>query len=163
MRHFELSEFIGHVASLPLAIKERRKGDLDRAAKVIQDRAKAILGHYQEEGKTGPFPPWAQLKQRTIEEKERLGYAPPDNPLLREGDLRDSIEHTVVSTDEAAVGSNSIVAVAQELGTSRGIPPRSFLGAAAFQSIEKVGKIVGQGVFMELTGEQTSGCESIKP
>jgi phage gpG-like protein len=56
-----------------------------------------------------------------------------DEPLLRTGELRESIEKHV-ERHEAVVGSDSKVAVAQELGTTT-IPPRSFLGAAGLASV----------------------------
>jgi hypothetical protein len=40
-----------------------------------------------------------------------------------------------------------------ELGTSTGQPPRSVLGAAAFQSQEKVVNIVGEEIVIALVGD----------
>jgi hypothetical protein len=70
---------------------------------------------------------WPQLAESTQRERERLGFA-ANEPLLRTGDLRESIEYTVLPREAAVeIGSNDKIAVYQELGTSR-IPPRSFLG-----------------------------------
>ncbi|WP_214680105.1 hypothetical protein, partial [Escherichia coli] len=44
----------------------------------------------------------------------------------------------------AHVGSNDDKAVWQELGTSRGIPPRSFLGGAAVRKSAEVRDIIGR-------------------
>lgn len=73
------------------------------------------------------------------------------------GDLRDSIEHTVLG-DEAHVGSNSEIAEYQELGTAH-IPPRSFLGSALVQTTDEVVKIIGEGVVGALTGREIAGGE----
>lgn len=85
----------------------------------IKEKAQEKFGHYQ----TG----WDQLADATQKERERKGYL-PNEPLLRDGTLRDSIE-TTVEGKQAFVGSKNEVMVWQEKGTSRtgwgrGIPPR---------------------------------------
>ncbi len=120
---------------------------LEKSAQLVEKRAKAIIGHYQDD--TGPFPQWADLSDVTIADKAAKGYAVPA-PLLREGDLRDSIEHTT-GLHTALVGSDSDIAVYQELGThgpgvgpsGYHVPPRSFLGAAAFQKEDEVAEMLG--------------------
>lgn len=72
---------------------------------------------------------WPQLAASTQADRVRQGYA-ANEPLLRRGDLRGSIGHMAALSAEGAEGlvySTDVVAVYQELGTSRGIPPRSFL------------------------------------
>jgi hypothetical protein len=79
---------------------------------------------------------WPQLAESTQDERVAKGYSAND-PLLREGDLRDSIEHQVEATFEGAegtLGSSSMVALYQELGTSRNLPPRPFLSEALMRS-----------------------------
>ena len=100
---------------------------LDAGAKRIEKDARESIGTYQDAA--GPFPEWAALADSTVKDRVRQGYA-PDEPLLREGDLRDSITHQVEGASEAVIGSNDDVAVYQELGTVH-IPPRPFLGLAA--------------------------------
>lgn len=106
--------------------------------------AKARIGHYQDG--------WAPLAETTLHGwnghpgKIELGYAPPDNPLLRKGDMRDSIQGLAMRTlfgAEGAVGSNSKIALWQEMGTSR-IPPRPFLGPALLHSLDKANVIFGE-------------------
>src|SRR6185312_4618807 len=80
---------------------------LKAVAKKIEKTAKGEIGNYQKE--KGQFPEWAELADSTIAEKERLGYALPDNPLLRTGALRDSITSEVKGL-EAVVGSKSEIA-----------------------------------------------------
>jgi hypothetical protein len=89
---------------------------------VTTELAKSYIGHEHNE--------WPPLAPSTIEQKERLGYAVPA-PLLREGILRESIKPEVDPIElELVVGSEDIIAVYQEMGTSRGIPPRPFLSMA---------------------------------
>lgn len=131
-----------------LTIAEESHLAMERAAVLVERAAKAEIGHYQDGA--GQFAGWRDLAPSTLVEKEQLGYSPPDNPLLREGDLRDSIEHTVHDWDYAVVGSNSDVALWQELGThgphpgadGYHVPPRSFLGIAGVRNAEKVAEIL---------------------
>lgn|SRR3982750_2212422 len=109
------------------------------AAKVIEKTAKKEIGKYQ--SGIGPFPEWAELADSTIDEKERLGYAPPDNPLLRTGELRDSISSKVDGL-VAYVGSTSDLATYHEFGTSK-MPMRPFIGPAAYRNKKKIQKILG--------------------
>lgn len=150
MREFTALEAIVKMAEIAIAVELETRKALEEAAKVVEKEAKAVIGDYQPEA--GPFAAWAQLADSTLAEKEKLGYSPPDNPLLREGNLRDSIGH-VVDGHEAAVGSNEDVAVYQELGT-KSIPPRSFLGAAAVHKEAEVVEIIGAGFVSGLVGEE---------
>jgi len=104
-------------------------------AKIIQKDAQKRLGEYQDYA--GPFNAWAPLADSTKADRVAKGF-PEDEPLLRTGDLRDSI---VVDAhgNEAVVASDSEVALYQEVGTDRGIPPRPFLGPAAFESKHPIG------------------------
>lgn len=149
MREFTLGGFAGFLMTLPGKVIVEQHRAMEEAAKVIEAEAKAEIGMYQ--GAAGPFPAWQSLAPSTVAEKTTLGYAPPDNPLLRDGDMRDSIEHTVVSAHEAQVGSNSDIAVYQELGTVN-MPARSFLGGAAHRKGPEVAEIIGGRVVKALTG-----------
>ena len=100
---------------------EKAKHDaLEAACVVIEDEAKRVIGTYDYG--------WPPLAPSTVADRVSKGFA-PDEPLLRTGAMRDSIEHKV-DGDSGFVGSNDDKAVWQELGTSK-IPPRSFLGGAA--------------------------------
>ena len=98
---------------------------MQRACEAVQKRAQHYIGSYH--GAAGPFAAWEKLAPSTVEDRVRHGYA-PDQPLLREGTLRASIEYTIKG-NQGWVGSNLDIAVFQELGTSR-IPPRPFLELA---------------------------------
>ena len=135
---------------------------LSHCAKLVETEAKAEIATYQDQ--IGPFTAWQDLSENTLyggyangvryPGKVELGYAPPDNPLLRTGEMRDSIG-TVISTDglEAQIGSNSDIAVYQELGTEH-IPPRSFLGGAMVRKLPEIDKTLGESLFAALMGEK---------
>lgn len=149
-RHFgSLTHFALHLAHVAAGQHEIERNALEQCAKLVKKRAKAKLGDYQDAA--GPFAGWAELADATKSDRERQGYS-PDDPLLRTGGLRNSIEHTV--KDSAAhVGSNSDIAVYQELGT-KNMPPRSFLGGAMAESLKDVREIIGQEAVAALVGDQ---------
>lgn len=148
MKEFaDVATFAEHLLLLNLAVERSVHKGLEKAAKLIENDAKRQIGHYQDA--VGPFQDWAPLADSTEAEKARLGY-PVDAPLLREGHLRDSIEHEV-SGLEAVVGSKSDVAEYQEFGT-RTIPPRPFIGPAAFKNKEVIQKILGKAMVEGLIG-----------
>lgn len=103
------------------------------AAKVVADDAKARIGEYQDG--VGPFAAWANLAESTVDDRLAKGYT-PDDPLLRSGELRDSIV-VVADGDTAGAVSAEMIALWQEQGTNR-IPPRAFLGPAAFTAEPKI-------------------------
>lgn len=118
----------------------------------MKKTAKKKLGEYQEQA--GPFVKWAELADSTKADRVRLGFSEND-PLLRTGDLRDSIEH-MVDESEVQIGSNSDIAVYQELGTSH-IPPRSFLGGAVADEIPAILDILGDDAVAGLIGNSVVG------
>ena len=142
----ELKQFARMLETL--AIPAAASVALDAAAASIEREAKAEIGTYQRSN-MGPFDPWAELKDATKAERVRLGFTPND-PLLRTGDLRDSIAREVHGL-EAVVGSDSDVMVYQELGT-RTIPARSVLGLAASRKTQDVLRLVGQSVQVAFLG-----------
>jgi HK97 gp10 family phage protein len=68
--------------------------------------------------------------------------------------MRDSIG-TATSLDglEVQIGSNSDIAVYQELGTQH-MPPRSFLGGAMADKLPEIKEIIGRSVVAALVGEE---------
>ena len=135
-----IESFMLHLAEVDLAVKVMEHKALEKCAKLIEKDAKEQLGYYQ--GQVGPFAKWDDLKEATVKHHESLGVG--DTPLMLTGELYASIEHEV-HENEAFIGSKSDVAVYQEMGTST-IPPRPFLGPAAFKNKEKIEKIVGSAV-----------------
>lgn len=131
----------------PVAIAAELKRGLEASAKAIEATAKAEIGKYQPE--VGPFPAWAELAEDTQIDRAYQGY-PIDEPLLRRGDLRDSIEREVENL-EAVIGSKSDIAAYQEFGTDK-IPARPFMGPAAFHNKEKIVKAIGAATVRGLFG-----------
>jgi phage gpG-like protein len=121
---------------------------LEESAELVEKRAKAKIGHYQDQ--EGPFIAWPELAESTKSDRARQGY-PEDEPLLRSGEMRDSIEHTV-GKDEAQIGSNNDKAVWQELGTEH-IPPRSFLGGAMAELVPDIISLSGRKFVAALVGQ----------
>ena len=119
---------IGELATFMATSARRARHELKEETSHLLDgavtEAKSLIGHELEE--------WAPLAPRTIAEKQRLGYTgqvSETDPLLRTGQLRDSIGRKVAEDFEGVVGevgSDDRIAGYQEMGTSR-IPPRPFL------------------------------------
>jgi phage gpG-like protein len=148
MMEFESGEdFAKYLLFLHIAIADGITKGLKQVAKKIERDAKSQIGFYQP--RTGHFQSWVELTDATEAEKARLGYE-PDAPLLRDGKLRDSIEHEVYSL-EAVIGSKSDIAAWQEFGT-RTIPPRPFIGPAAYMNKKAIREILGMALVEGLVG-----------
>lgn len=148
MREFDsLAKFGEHLAVMSVAIVHAEQKALETCARLVEKTAKEAIGEYQPA--VGPFPEWAPLADSTEYQKAQMGY-PADAPLLREGDLRDSIQHEVHG-NEAVIGSKSDIAAYQEFGTAT-IPPRPFVGPAAFRNKEKIQRIIGEATVTGLVG-----------
>jgi hypothetical protein len=144
-----LEQAILKCAEIELALHTELYAAMERAAVLIEREAKREIGHYQRAA--GPFQAWAPLKPRTVKEKTRLGYSPPDNPLLRTGKMRADINHAVRLTGpegmEAEIGANGVVPVVQSLGSAaRNIPARDFLGHAAVRKERAAVELLGVAV-----------------
>jgi len=133
---------VEEMADLLLKLKITHKIFLHEGLKVVADKlvdtAKKEISHYQTA--IGPFPDWEDLKQSTVDEKEKLGYAPPDNPLLRTGEMRDSIKSNVVDLT-IYFGCTDPKSVNHEFGTSK-MEMRPFIGPAAFRNIAFIKKVI---------------------
>lgn len=153
MNEMSLLEFAALLPRLAVEAVAAEHEALEYAARVVEKEAKDAVGHYQEA--SGPFAAWAELADATKADREHQGY-PANEPELRTGELRDSIEHTVGASlsgaHSAEIGSNSDVMVYQELGTPK-MPPRSILGGAAARKEKEVVEILGGTVFAALVGE----------
>lgn len=153
MREFgSMAAFAEHLGTVIVAEIGAEHSALERAAQLLEKAVKAKFGEYQPQA--GEFVAWAELADATKADREKQGFA-ENEPLLRTGELRDSVGHKVGS-HEAAIGSNSDIAVWQELGTAR-IPPRSFFGSAAVENSDKIKKIVGEMVVVALVGKEVFG------
>ena len=116
---------------------------LEGAAKIVEEEAKRVIGTYDYG--------WPQLAESTQTQREKLGYS-ANEPILREGDVRASIGHTVDILEHASyVGSDSPIAVYQELGTKH-TPPRSFLGGAARAKEHEVHEELRRSLYLRFLG-----------
>lgn len=167
-----LAEYLeSRMSAVEAALREgvRQGGEL------IQHEAKSEIGHYQ--AAAGPFPEWAPLAEATLDGyttangrhfpgKVDFGFSPPDNPLLRTGELRDAIgmvhddRHAVVGVPDRTVGTGTPedpirnvgdVAFWHEFGTDK-MPPRSFLGRAAFLKGKEAAHLIGRALIVSLFG-----------
>jgi hypothetical protein len=129
---FDLVGFAAQMRAVDHDLEALGPKIVERACQIIQKKAKAAIGKEHEL--------WAPLADSTLADKASHGFPTP-KPLLRTGEMRDSIEYTVHG-NEGCVGSNSDIAVYQELGTSK-IPPRSFLVSSAISSEDKIHRMAG--------------------
>lgn len=147
MNEFSILGFIEHTARLSYEITKAEVEALREAGKIVQTEAKDSVGEYQNE--SGPFAAWEPLALSTMEDRQRQGY-PINEPELRTGELRDSIEITVLPwAKEVEIGSDSDVMVYQELGTDK-MPPRSILGGAAARKETEVVAKIGERAVLAL-------------
>lgn len=147
MRNFSLLGFIEHAAVMAAEVVIAEHEALEKGAEIVEKEAKDAIGVYQTQA--GPFAAWAELADATKADRVARGYSEND-PELRTGDLRDSIEHTVLG-HEAHIGSDSEIMVFQELGTAT-MPARSILGGAAVRKGPEVAMIAGSEVVAALIG-----------
>lgn len=151
---FTLEQMAAHF----MAASERCDAELAGVVGTVVMRAAVLsrdyIGHQQDI--------WAPLSTATVEGfrhingrwipgKRELGYGGAESPLLREGDLRDSIDIDVTAL-VGVVGSGSKIGLYQELGTPNAeypipsSPPRSFLAkglqASVASSLEELTEVV---------------------
>lgn len=137
MKEFDsLAKFARHLVKTAALGEVVSHHIVKKAGEIIQLDAQNRIGSYQDGG--GGFPAWANLAPATVADRIQQGFT-PDDPLLRTGELRDSIE-VEAHGHEAVVGTADVIALYQEQGTST-IPPRPFLGPAAMHSKHKVGEL----------------------
>lgn len=116
---------------------------MEKACVLIEEEAKSAIGSY--------VYGWPQLAESTQEQRVALGF-PANEPLLRTGELRDSIGHIVESGNLGFVGTNNKVAAWQEFGTAK-IPPRPFLGGAVDAKGQEAADLFGVSVHAAITGK----------
>lgn len=135
-------------AAAEVAIHTNARRALDQVGAAVERTAKSEFGDYQDA--VGPFPEWAELAESTKEERVRLGFTEND-PLLRSGQLRDSISHYVEEL-EVTIGTPSEIAEFHEFGTSR-MSPRPFMGPALVRNHDTIIEKLGGAVVRGLIGE----------
>jgi HK97 gp10 family phage protein len=148
MKSFKsLGAFAAHLMVLDVKVKAAQTNALEHVAQVIEKTAKGELGTYQPE--VGPFQDWVELAESTKEQRVRQGYS-KDDPGLRSGKMRDSIQHHT-SGSSAVVGSNDENLVFFEFGTEKQ-PPRPVLGPAVVHNEKAIKRILGQATVKGLIG-----------
>jgi HK97 gp10 family phage protein len=115
MTEFSLVEFATLLTELSV-MHDAEHEALEAAAVIVETEAKRVLGTYDYE--------WPELADATKEDRVHQGFS-ENEPGLRTGEMRDSIEHTVFPK-EAYVGSNDDHLVYFDIGTSKQ-PPRPVL------------------------------------
>lgn len=138
---FSLLEFISVLPAIARDVEASGPKIVEQACKIVQKKAKAAIGKEHEL--------WQPLAASTIADKAHHGFPTP-KPLLRTGEMRDSIEYTV-DGNQGWVGSDLDIALYQEMGTTR-IPPRSFLRSAAIASEEKIHRMAAATTVAALSG-----------
>jgi hypothetical protein len=144
-----ITDFVKHLATVAVATRAAEHKILEKAAVMVEKRAKQKIGTYQEE--IGPFIAWPELAESTKADRVRQGYS-EDDPGLRSGEMRESIGHQVQGP-EAQIGSNDDKLVYFELGTSRQ-PPRSVLGGAMAEKLPEILTMTRFEYVAALTGQQ---------
>lgn len=167
MREFATIEgFVRYLRTMPERVLAGAQIGLENAGRIVQEEARAELGHYQ--GAAGPFPEWQPLSDRTIEQRVLAGWT-PDDPLKASGELALNIDlvsepgRVAVAVPHVFVGAGTKedptrdigeVAIWMEQGTEaeHPVPPRPFLGAALFRKTEAAVEAVGEAYAAALAG-----------
>lgn len=137
----DLEQFARELSSASATIATGLEAGFRVIVKEIEETAKEEIGLYQPA--YGPFDAWAPLAESTKVERVRRGYS-EDEPLLRSGELRDSIQSEVMGL-AAIVGTKSDIGLWQEVGTSH-IPPRPFIGPAYVRKIDPLLEAIGEAI-----------------
>lgn len=140
----ELKEFAAVLERSIATITPQLEVGVDRVGALAQTLAAEYPGYYQRG--------WKELAESTIEDKMEKGFPVP-YPLLRTGEMRDSVQREMDLSELAvAVGSRSKIALYQEMGTSRGIPPRPFLALGIQNALPFAREVFGRIATSLLTG-----------
>ncbi|HTI81731.1 MAG TPA: hypothetical protein VL614_14885 [Acetobacteraceae bacterium] len=151
-------QFAEHMERAADAVPEAIAGVVVEVTALAVVRAKDMIGTYQ--------PGWDPLHEATlmgfwhkrgpyIPGKNELGFAPPDNPLLRDGGMRDSIEGEAID-NTGVIGSPEKKMLWQEMGTPNAdypIEPRPVLAKAVMDSIPDIERLCGEAMVRLLTPE----------
>ena len=126
---FTPTEFLRFLEERQRALSEAPEAGLEAVGERLEREAKAILGTYQRED-MGPLAPWAELADRTKDERVRAGYSEND-PGLASGVMQESVKHRVEG-NTVAIGTDDPHALYFEHGTVKQ-PPRPFLSLAVWR------------------------------
>lgn len=142
-----LKEWAGIFSSARTRLPTELRQAVVANAELAKGIAKASIGNLQPERAVGPpvpsvFPAWPALADKTIGDKTRLGFGPPDwEPLYRTGQGQASIEAVAVGLTGGVV-SNDKVMFYHEVGTSL-MPPRPVFAPAVALTMPMFEKMLG--------------------
>lgn len=140
---FTLLEFAAHLHQVDRNLHEVGPAIIRKACQMVCDEAKRVLG-------TDGYN-WPALSPETLAHKMMPGM------LLETGAMRDSIGW-VAKGNEGQVGTDSQIAVWQELGTSK-IPPRPFLAGAAQHMEDKIHRMAARAAVAAMMGHGLASAE----
>lgn len=119
---------------------------LDKVGQLAESLAAHYPGTYQ--------PGWAKLADSTIKDKEDKGFPVP-SPLKRTGEMAESYRKEIDPFElELVIGSPDKKALWQEMGTSRGIPPRPVTEPALKNALPFAADVFGAIAVSLLTGKK---------
>jgi hypothetical protein len=134
MMSFE--EFENVLARSLTTVKPRLAIGLEKVGALAESLAAHYPGEYQ--------PGWAPLAESTLKDKADKGFPVP-SPLKRTGDMAASYKKEVDPIElEMVIGSPEKIALFQEVGTSRGIPPRPVCEPALKNSLPYAADVFGE-------------------
>lgn len=140
----ELKEFEAMLERGIATVVPRLEIGLDKVGMLAESIAAELPGHDQ--------PGWAPLAESTLADKANKGFPVP-SPLKRTGEMAGSYKKEVDPADlTLVIGSDSKVALFQEMGTSR-IPPRPVLHLALERSMPYAADVFGEVAVSVLTGK----------
>ncbi len=147
--HFHsLSHLAKHCTEIMVATPVVATASLRAACEAVKHEMDPMFGMYQ--SGSAPFQAWEPLKESTMERRERGGYE-ANEPLLRDGELRDSYK-VKSGLMWAGVGSTEEKALVQEVGDPQhNLPARSTLGMAFVRAEKRAFAAFNVGVATLLT------------
>lgn len=138
-------ELLMFLRTAEMSAQAVQQAGMKAAGKFLVEEARAEIGTEDQA--------WPPLAPSTVAEKDRLGYTgrvSATDPLLRTGELRDSIE-SAVDDRGVVLGSTDPVMVFHELGTER-MPPRPVLATTMLRHGDYATEIVAGHVVAAVAG-----------
>lgn len=146
MKSFTLDGFAKELGNIKSRVPAMMFIAAESIGGAVELTAKAEIGEYQRSD-MGGFEPWAELKDATKKDRIKKGFTEND-PGLRTGQMRDSIEHEVNGMN-VAIGSNDDKLLWFEHGTVKQAP-RSVIGLAAHRAeheIDAINRLTVERIF----------------
>jgi phage gpG-like protein len=134
-------EFADLIPALEAKLRATIAESMPIIGEMVAQEAREMIGHAQ--------PEWPALAEATLQRKK---LPAPGDPLLRTGELRDSIQFTSSAT-RVTIGSNDPKAVIHEHGDpTHRIPPRPIFRSAAHRKAQEVRAVLGARIANVLKG-----------